>query len=83
MGTDPDGPGDLSGGLLLAGPSDLNVGAFSGAVGQYSFTLTWSSIPASLLSFGPMGGTVKLKAVFYDQASNQGVRTLDLAGRPS
>ncbi len=77
--TDPDGVGDLSGGALTAGPANTNVGAFSGAVGQYTFTLTWASLPASALTFGTNGGTIALTAHFYDHSSGQGTATLMLA----
>jgi hypothetical protein len=55
-----------------------NLGAFSGAVGQYSFSLTWSTLPASALTFGPGGTALQLKAVFYDHASHEGSLTLSL-----
>ena len=77
--SDPDGVGDLSGGTLnlLDGTS---LGPFTGAVGSYTFTLTWGgSLPASAINFASAAGSLQLEAKFYDRASNVSTRRLTLS----
>lgn len=78
--TDPDGPGNLSGGVLRDGPTGTQLGVFSGAVGSYTFTLRWSALnEIAPQSFGTSGGSRTVTAVFYDQSSAQATRSLTVA----
>ncbi|MGC4117973.1 MAG: cyclic nucleotide-binding domain-containing protein [Myxococcales bacterium] len=74
--SDLDGPGDLSGGLLRDPRTGTTVKPFTGAVGSYSLTLSWSDFSAADLTFGSSGATINLEAIFYDQASASAVKAV-------
>jgi hypothetical protein len=76
--SDPDGTGDIAGGLLRDATTHAVLTSFTGAVGTYTASLSWSLIPASRLTFGPSGATYAVEAVFEDRDSNQASRTSSL-----